>query len=67
MEMKFGEYRTSKVNLHDQRDLSQNIDACYNAGTSKVKRHGGVPPIKATRNYVKRVFAYYHHYKAEMV
>jgi soluble lytic murein transglycosylase-like protein len=41
--------------------------AAYNAGTSKVKRHGGVPPIKATRNYVKRVFAYYHHYKAEMV
>lgn len=30
MEMKFGEYRTSKVNLHDQRDLSQNIDAWWN-------------------------------------
>ena len=41
--------------------------AAYNAGSSKVKRHGGVPPIKATRNYVKKVFAYYHHYKAEMV
>ena len=40
--------------------------AAYNAGASKVKRHGGVPPIKATRNYVKKVFAYYHHYKAEM-
>ena len=37
--------------------------AAYNAGSSKVKRHGGVPPIKATRNYVKKVFAYYHHYK----
>ena len=41
--------------------------AAYNAGSSKVKRHGGVPPIKATRHYVKKVFAYYHHYKAEMV
>ncbi len=40
--------------------------AAYNAGISKVKRHGGVPPIKSTRYYVKKVFAYYHHYKSEM-
>ncbi len=40
--------------------------AAYNAGITKVKRHGAVPPIKATQRYVKKVFAYYHHYKSEM-
>jgi len=37
--------------------------AAYNAGSSMVKRHQGIPPIKATRYYVKRVFAYYLYYR----
>ncbi|MCG6879741.1 MAG: lytic transglycosylase domain-containing protein [Deltaproteobacteria bacterium] len=41
--------------------------AAYNAGVAKVKQHGGIPPIKATRHYVKTVVAYYHHYKSLMV
>ena len=41
--------------------------AAYNAGSSKVRRHQGIPPIKATRHYVKKVFAYYQYYKSETI
>ena len=41
--------------------------AAYNAGSSKVRRYRGIPPIKATQHYVKRVFEYYQYYKNEPV
>ena len=41
--------------------------AAYNAGSSKVRRHQGIPPIKATLHYVNKVFAYYQYYKNETV
>lgn len=31
--------------------------AGYNAGVTAVSRHGGVPPFRETRNYIKRVTA----------
>lgn len=40
--------------------------AAYNAGEGAVKKHGNkVPPYNETRNYVKKVIAYYQEYRKD--
>jgi len=37
--------------------------AAYNAGSRNVRHYRGVPPFKATKRYIKKVFRYYQIYK----
>jgi soluble lytic murein transglycosylase-like protein len=39
--------------------------AAYNAGPEAVRKYGGVPPFDETRQYVRRVIAYYQELRAQ--
>ena len=40
--------------------------AAYNAGSRHVRNYGGVPPFKATQNYIKKVLEYRRHFEEEL-
>jgi hypothetical protein len=48
-------YLSQMLDLHGG-DVSKAL-AAYNAGPEAVKRHGGVPPYRETREYIRRVIA----------
>ena len=39
--------------------------AAYNAGSRHVKKYGGIPPFKQTRQYIHKVFKYHRLYKED--
>ncbi len=50
-------YIVDLIKLYDGD--TKHVLAAYNAGQEAIKKYGGIPPYKETRNYIKKVMATY--------
>lgn len=50
-------YLVDLIKLYDGD--TQRVLAAYNAGQEAIKKYGGIPPYRETRNYIKKVMAAY--------
>jgi soluble lytic murein transglycosylase-like protein len=53
------------LGVEDVFDPEHNISA-GNAGSKKVRKYKGIPPFRATKIYIKKVFKYYELFKEQM-
>jgi soluble lytic murein transglycosylase-like protein len=52
-------YLRRLMNTFEDTEL---VLAAYNAGQGNVRKHGGVPPFRETRNYIRRVMNFYNNF-----
>jgi soluble lytic murein transglycosylase-like protein len=50
-------YLVDLIKLYDGD--TQHVLAAYNAGQEAIKKYGGIPPYRETRNYIKKVMVAY--------
>jgi len=60
-----GYLRTLLNRYGKNRDCLRRTIAAYNAGPGNVDKYRGIPPFKETRDYVKRVMAYFREFSKE--
>lgn len=50
-------YLVDLIRLYDSN--TEHVLAAYNAGQEAIKRYGGIPPYRETKNYIKKVMTSY--------